>query len=226
MSYGTIPTSPDESSTNSSITITLQPNDKEKTDKSKLRETLAEFLESRKAHWLILLLVAADFLTVMTVIIISLYDPKKEDSPLVEQLLDLAFVINSIFVIEVILKLIVFGFSYFCKGEFGLLHGFDAFIVVATFVLEVFLKGKEAELVELLLLFRLWRVIKVVGAVAIGVAEYDEAHDSIREDKMKKLRATLRNVLGEVNTIAVEDQWTKEKKARVFDLVDDTLFED
>ncbi|CAG8514813.1 9162_t:CDS:1 [Ambispora gerdemannii] len=241
MSYGAIPTSPTgESSTDPSITTALQQKDKKKADQPNDRrerntqpndrkehntlsqENLAEFLESKKAHWFILLLVTVDFLTVITVIFITLYDQEKEDSMLIEVLLEIGFGINIIFVIEVILKFIVFGFPYFYTGEFGFLHGFDAFIVITSFVLELFLKGKEAEIVELLLLFRFWRLVKVLGSVAIGVAEYDEAHDVAREAHVKGLRAGFRNVLNEVNTIADEDRWPEQKKARVFDLVEDT----
>lgn len=43
------------------------------------------------------------------------------------------------------------------------LHFFDALVIVTTFVLEAVLRGKEQELVGLLILFRLWRLVKLVG---------------------------------------------------------------
>lgn len=46
------------------------------------------------------------------------------------------------------------------------LHLFDAIIVVTTFVLEFALKGKERELIGLLVIFRLWRLVKLVGGNA------------------------------------------------------------
>ena len=43
------------------------------------------------------------------------------------------------------------------------LHVFDAIIILTTFALEVFLKGRERELVGLLIVLRLWRLVKLVG---------------------------------------------------------------
>jgi len=43
------------------------------------------------------------------------------------------------------------------------LHFLDAGVIVVTFILEVFLKGRERELAGLLILFRLWRLIKLVS---------------------------------------------------------------
>ena len=43
------------------------------------------------------------------------------------------------------------------------LHLFDSLIIVTTFVLEVILKGRERELAGLLIVLRLWRLVKLVG---------------------------------------------------------------
>jgi hypothetical protein len=43
------------------------------------------------------------------------------------------------------------------------LHLFDAAVVLTTFVLEVGLNGRERELAGLLVLLRLWRLVKLVG---------------------------------------------------------------
>ena len=42
------------------------------------------------------------------------------------------------------------------------LHFFDAAVIVTTLVLEFALRGKERELAELLIVLRLWRLVKVV----------------------------------------------------------------
>ncbi|KAF7295023.1 hypothetical protein MIND_01040400 [Mycena indigotica] len=74
------------------------------------------------------------------------------------------------------------------------LHLFDAFIIIVTFVLEVVLRGKEQELAGLLVVLRLWRLIKLAVSgqnfsllslnesktgVSVGVGEVGEA-DAIR----------------------------------------------
>lgn len=48
----------------------------------------------------------------------------------------------------------------------AVLHVFDAAIIITTFVLEIVLKGKERELGSLLIILRLWRLIKLVGGRA------------------------------------------------------------
>ena len=45
------------------------------------------------------------------------------------------------------------------------LHAFDAIVIVTTFTLEVALRGKEKELAGLLIILRLWRLVKLVGGV-------------------------------------------------------------
>lgn len=52
------------------------------------------------------------------------------------------------------------------KVTYGALHLFDACVVITTFVLEVALKGRERELAGLLVLLRLWRLVKLVGGLS------------------------------------------------------------
>lgn len=104
------------------------------------------------------------------------------------------------------------------------LHLLDAFVITSTFVLEVALRGREKELAGLLVLVRLWRLVKLAGggelfsipisttpanflilsliAVAVGVGEVDEA--SLRrlletEERLQGIEGELR---GERETLA------------------------
>ena len=59
-----------------------------------------------------------------------------------------------------------FGYRFYNPlGDlvYASLHVFDALIIVITFALEVFLKGRERELFGLLIVLRLWRLVKLVG---------------------------------------------------------------
>jgi voltage-gated hydrogen channel 1 len=47
------------------------------------------------------------------------------------------------------------------------LHFFDGAIIVTTFVLEVVLRGRERELAALLVILRLWRLVKLVGGECV-----------------------------------------------------------
>lgn len=78
----------------------------------------------------------------------------------------LSTVITTLFLVEIPLTLWSLGFEFYDprgRAPHATLHIFDAVIIVTTFVLEVILKGKERELAGLLVILRLWRLLKLVG---------------------------------------------------------------
>ncbi|SRR6266403_1513809 len=75
-------------------------------------------------------------------------------------------IITTLFLVEIPLTLWSLGFEFYSpRGRFphATLHIFDAVIIVTTFVLEVVLRGRERELAGLLIILRLWRLLKLVG---------------------------------------------------------------
>ena len=67
------------------------------------------------------------------------------------------------------------GFSYYnpCGSILHAgLHLFDAFVIIVTFLLEVVLKGRERELAGLLIILRLWRLVKLVGGQMNDLRSY------------------------------------------------------
>lgn len=83
-----------------------------------------------------------------------------------EILAHISLVITTLFLIEIPMTLWAEGPQYY--NPFGhithaALHLFDAAIVVTTFILEVVLKGRERELAGMLIVLRLWRLMKLVG---------------------------------------------------------------
>lgn len=74
--------------------------------------------------------------------------------------------ITTLFLVEIPITLWAMGISFY--NPFGSiphagLHLFDALIILTTFVLEVVLRGRERELAGLLIILRLWRLVKLVG---------------------------------------------------------------
>jgi hypothetical protein len=74
-------------------------------------------------------------------------------------------VITTFFLVKIPLMLWSLRFKFY--GPHGpvthtSLHVFDAVIIVTMFVLEVVLRGKEHELAGLLIILRLWRLLKLV----------------------------------------------------------------
>jgi len=153
------------------------------------REKLAQVLEHRLLHKAVILLVrlflqcsqfnidgfhqivtdAACVLADLTYTFLSedCSPPQGEDSPAwLEVLAHISLGITTFFLVEIPLSLFAFGLRFY--NPFGpvphaVLHLFDALIILTTFILEVVLRGREQELASLLIILRLWRLVKLVG---------------------------------------------------------------
>lgn len=83
----------------------------------------------------------------------------------------ISLAITTLFLAEIPVTLWSLGFSFYNPWGSVLhagLHLFDAFVIIVTFVLEVVLKGRERELAGLLIILRLWRLVKLVGGQTNG----------------------------------------------------------
>ena len=85
-----------------------------------------------------------------------------------EVLAHISLIITTLFLIEIPLNLWAFGGQH--MNPFGPvphagLHAFDTFVILTTFILEVVLRGSERELAGLLVILRLWRLVKLVGGL-------------------------------------------------------------
>lgn len=65
-------------------------------------------------------------------------------------------------------------YSYF-KSKF---HCFDALVILAGFVIDVLLRGVIEEVASLVVILRLWRVVKIIEELSVGA---EEQMDSLRE---------------------------------------------
>ncbi|KAL7421787.1 hypothetical protein Q5752_003558 [Cryptotrichosporon argae] len=173
---------------------------------------LGQHLEARRTHRFVLSLIALDASFVLTDVGWTVLHPACSadlDSPRwLETLSYLSLAITCLFLLEIPASLWAFGSRWFGLSRrrppvtHAFLHLFDAVVVVGTAVFEIFLRGKERELAGLLVLLRLWRLIKLVGGVAVGVGSWDEsavrsladARARIRE--LEKENAGLRARLG------------------------------
>ncbi|GJJ72293.1 voltage-gated hydrogen channel 1 [Entomortierella parvispora] len=192
-SYGAIPST--------DVDAPLVPVDAESSTFVKSRHEIGELLESKKSHVLILILTVLDLLLVIFQIGASLLglDDSEEAEWILEVFAHASLAIVSVFVVEIFFKVYAFGFSYFWSSNpHGYLHLADAAIIVISFLLEVFLKGAEQELGSLLIIFRLWRLIKLTGTVAIETAEHQQEQLERLEDQIKELQQQLDESRAEV----------------------------
>jgi len=138
-------------------------------------------------------------------------DPEKA----LEILSHISLAITTLFLIEIPLHIFAFGFNYYNPFPGGVPHAsfhlFDLIVIVVTFVLEVVLRGGERELAGLLIVFRLWRLVKLVGGecslwlyttsllncasqflgIAVGTNELGEEDT---QELMKELEDTKKNL--------------------------------
>ncbi|KAJ3843428.1 hypothetical protein EV361DRAFT_944914 [Lentinula raphanica] len=146
------------------------------------RERLAEWLESPYFHKIVIALITIDAAIVLTDLGYTLLSPNctqegPEGPEWLEILTHISLGITAFFLLEIPLALFAFGLEYYNPigtVPHAMLHDFDAIIIVTTFILEVFLKGKQRELAGLLIVLRLWRLVKLVGGIAVGAGELEE----------------------------------------------------
>jgi len=172
-----------------------------------LRERTAAFLESRPLHKLVIFLITVDASCVLADLIYAFLregctPAEGPNAPKwLAVLSHISLGITSFFVVEIPLTLWALGLRFynpFGRVPHASLHLFDAFIILTTFVLEIVLRGKEQELAGLLIILRLWRLIKLVGGVSVGIGEIDEgdavraAEAEMQVEALKKENADLR----------------------------------
>lgn len=148
------------------------------------RTKTAKVLEHPVLHKTVITLIAIDAACVIADLSYTFLSPGcpseggPESPAWLEVLSQISLVITTLFLIEIPLTLWALGPQFmnpFGPVPHASLHAFDAIIILTTFTLEFVLRGKEKELAGLLIILRLWRIVKLIGGVAVGVGEIDEA---------------------------------------------------
>ncbi|KAL1745648.1 hypothetical protein HDZ31DRAFT_81826 [Schizophyllum fasciatum] len=161
------------------------------------REHTGEVLESRTMHLTIIFLIVLDAACSLADLAYTLLTPgctpPEDGAPAwLTALARLSLAITTLFLAELPFAAWAFGWAYYDprggRAHAGF-HLFDAVVVAGTFVLEVVLRGKERELAGLLIVLRLWRLVKLVGGVAVGAGEIDEPDTKELDEAQEKLRA-------------------------------------
>ncbi|KAI8884699.1 hypothetical protein K501DRAFT_322850 [Backusella circina FSU 941] len=164
--YGAVPLSQEEAAqTNNNISW---------------RTSLGEKLESQRFHIAVLGLILLDSLCVGIQIIYTFFHECQVPLSHSRHWMLVAFEMA-----EVISMFICCLFLIECKNSYPVI------VIITTFVLEVVLRGKEREVAGLLIIFRFWRIVKVIEAVVMGVSfSHEEELESIKE-QCERLEAQL-----------------------------------
>ncbi|KAJ7740711.1 hypothetical protein DFH07DRAFT_1064163 [Mycena maculata] len=167
------------------------------------RERTAEFLESRPLHKFIIFLIAVGASPSQLCVLADLgyaflhetcTPSPSPDLAWLEVLATISISITSFFLVEIPITLWALGprfYNPFGRVPHAALHLFDAFIIITTFILEFVLRGKEKELAGLLIILRLWRLVKLVGGVSVGVGEIGE-QDAVRAAEAEEQLAAVK----------------------------------
>lgn len=161
------------------------------------RENISCVLESRPFHTFIITLIVIDATCVLAdlgfTVLSDSCTPLDEGPAWLEVLATISLAITTLFLIEIPVALWTFGVRFynpFSGVPHSTLHLFDAAIIITTFILEFVLKGRQRELAGLLIILRLWRLVKLVGGIAVGAAELGEETAEELEETKRQLEGT------------------------------------
>ncbi|KAH8887719.1 hypothetical protein GQ53DRAFT_749397 [Thozetella sp. PMI_491] len=74
---------------------------------------------------------------------------------------------SSLFLAELLLTIWAFGPRFFADW----FHCFDAFIITASFAIDLLTHGILEEIASLVIVLRLWRFVKIVEELTVGASE-------------------------------------------------------
>ncbi|KAG2367503.1 hypothetical protein BDR07DRAFT_1606143 [Suillus spraguei] len=161
------------------------------------RENTSSILESRLFHTFVITLIVIDATCVLAdlgyTVLSDTCSPLDEGPAWLEVLATISLAITTVFLIEIPVTLWACGFGFynpFSDVPHAVFHLFDAVIIITTFILEFFLEGSERELAGLLIILRLWRLVKLVGGIAVGAAELEEGIAKELEETRRQLDGT------------------------------------
>ncbi|CAK7201665.1 hypothetical protein SEUCBS139899_004374 [Sporothrix eucalyptigena] len=142
---------------------------------SRWRRQSQHYLASTQKHYLILALVGLDVVAILTEILVSLVtcETKTEDQPWVDPVLEATkitgLVISSLFLVELLASIWAFGWD---------------------FVVDVLAHGVLEEIASLVIVLRLWRVVKIVEEMSVGAEEQMEELEE-QVEKLERENAEL-----------------------------------
>ncbi|KAI7858485.1 hypothetical protein BDC45DRAFT_403229, partial [Circinella umbellata] len=160
------------------------------------RVQLGEFIEQEKVHLTIVGLTLLDATCVLFQIIYTFFhECQMGGSPneWVKFLIEISDVISQavtcIFLLELTLAFIAFGPKFYLPGwPHWKFHILDLVVVVATFVFDIVLHGKEREVAELLIIFRLWRVVRIVEATVLSMSYANQETEETINDELREIK--------------------------------------
>nr|CAD7412233.1 unnamed protein product [Timema poppensis] len=179
-------TCPDRSS---SLTI---PTHKKRQPPRTFRERARAVIENSKFHIAILTLVIIDLILVLIELVIdaSALEHSSQLEMLENALKYSSITILSIFVVENLFTIYVMGWDFFKH----FLEVFDFTIVVTSLVLDIVFMHSHAQAgFGLLIILRLWRIVRVINAIVVAMSSQAERELEEERDCRYKLETKLKH---------------------------------
>lgn len=161
------------------------------------RRRARRFLSSKQKHYMVMGLVALDVAGILADIFVALIscDKHEQDEDWVDDVRNplqiTGLVISCLFLVELLISVWAFGFSYFSSW----FHCFDALIIVVSFTVDLVTHGIVEEIASLVVILRLWRFVKIVEELSLGASErLEEMQFKVEEleKENEELRSELR----------------------------------
>ncbi|EPE08262.1 hydrogen voltage-gated channel 1 [Ophiostoma piceae UAMH 11346] len=150
------------------------------------------YLESKQKHYLLLGLVGLDAVAILTEILVFLVtcETGTQGEPWAETVLETTklsgLVISSLFLAELLPSIWAVGWDFF--GTWC--HCFYAFVILASFAVDVLAHGVLDDIASLVVILRLWRMAKIVEEVSVGAEEQVEELEA-RVEKLEHEKVVL-----------------------------------
>ncbi|XP_053557696.1 voltage-gated hydrogen channel 1 [Bombina bombina] len=171
------------------------------------RGALKWLLSSHKFQILIVCLVVFDALLVVIEIVLDLEAVEEKIPEIVPEVFHYMSVsVLAFFILEILVKLYAFRLEFF-HHKFEV---FDAVIVIISFVIDVVFIARHEEFsaVGLLILLRLWRVVRIINGVIVSIKAKSE-------EKVGKLQEDREALLAKVNELEHQCAEKEEEIARL-----------
>eukprot|EP01083_Nonionella_stella_P023336 64540_1 len=161
-----------------------------------IRKQLRHFFHSRLFHYILGILIAIDLAIVLldiALILVFCDAIPHALEELIHNLVSVSICILGVFIIELSLQMYAFGAKEWLSE---CLHVFDFLIVVITFSLELLMHGndKVQSMIGLLVVFRLWRLVRVIHVTT-------EALDLQHETELEELKEQIEDLEQELEAL-------------------------
>ncbi|KAF2399122.1 hypothetical protein EJ06DRAFT_531444 [Trichodelitschia bisporula] len=139
------------------------------------RERIQNVLTSKTGHYAVIMLVVLDVTCVIAEFLVQLFRCESGGKGrgwqvALDTLAATGLTISCLFVAELLVSVWAFGLSYF-RSPF---RCFDALVILAGLVADTTLRGLAEEVASLVIVLRLWRIIKIVEELSLGAKEQNE----------------------------------------------------